>query len=580
MTDRQVLRRLLAFVRPYRAKLLLAVLCSVVSVAMSLLSPVLIGQAVDGMIAAGHVDFEAISAVLLRLAIVLAVGALFQWLVSNLTNIVTAGTVRDLRTAVFHRLLRVPLSLMDRTPHGQIIQRVVNDADAVGDGLLQGFTQLLSGSMTILGTMLFMFSMNAWIALAVVALTPLSMVIAEVIARGTHFTFLKQSNLQGEFGGFIEENVAGQKVLKLFGREAPTQDKLDEINARLYHWGYRAQIYPALTNPLTRFVNAMVYAAVGVIGTLFAVRGLLSVGRLTSFLSYAGQYTKPFNEVTGIMAQLQTAMASARRLMELLEQPIEQETEQKRMPDGHEIVLEDVSFRYVPDRPLIEHLNLTVRPGQRIAIVGPTGSGKTTLINLLMRYYDVTGGRILLGGVDLRDMDRDDLRACFGMVLQDTWLTQASVAENIAYGRPEATREEVVAAATAAYADGFISKLPQGYDTLLSEQGSNLSQGQKQLLCIARVMLQNPDMLILDEATSNIDTRTEWYVQQAFTKLMQGRTSFVVAHRLSTIREADVILVLRDGQVVEQGSHDELLARQGFYYQLYNSQFAGKEDEA
>ena len=575
MKNSEVFKRLMRFVKPYSGYLLLALVCAIIYVVMSLLCPVLIGNAVDQIIGKDQVDFASIGHTAMLLLIVIAVGAVFQWIMSMCTNTVSYKTVSDLRVNVFSKLIRVPLRFIDTTAHGNIINRVVSDVDAVSDGLLQGFTQLFTGVVTIIGTLGFMISIHPLIALVVVALTPVSMIIATLIARGTHKTFIKQSQIQGELGGHVEEMVAGQKLVKLFGHEKESEEKLGEINDRLYTWGYKAQIYPAFTNPLTRFVNGLVYASVGIAGALAAVNGSMTVGQLSCFLSYANQYTKPFNEVTGIMAQLQTAMASARRLMELMDEPTEKECDHpKKVPDRAVIAFEDVSFQYVPDRPLIEHFNLTVQPGQRIAVVGPTGCGKTTLINLLMRFYDVTDGRITLGGVDVRDMTRDDLRAHFGMVLQDTWLTQATVAENIAYGKPGATREEIVAAATAAHADGFIRRLADGYDTVLTEQGDNLSQGQKQLLCIARVMLMDPPMLILDEATSNIDTRTELNVQRAFAAMVKGRTSFVVAHRLSTIKESDVILVMRDGHVIEQGNHEELLARGGFYKQLYESQFA------
>ncbi len=575
MKNSEVFKRLMRFVKPYSGYLLLALVCAIIYVVMSLLCPVLIGDAVDQIIGKDQVDFASIGHTAMLLLIVIAVGAVFQWIMSMCTNTVSYKTVSDLRVNVFSKLIRVPLRFIDTTAHGNIINRVVSDVDAVSDGLLQGFTQLFTGVVTIIGTLGFMISIHPLIALVVVALTPVSMIIATLIARGTHKTFIKQSQIQGELGGHVEEMVAGQKLVKLFGHEKESEEKLGEINDRLYTWGYKAQIYPAFTNPLTRFVNGLVYASVGIAGALAAVNGSMTVGQLSCFLSYANQYTKPFNEVTGIMAQLQTAMASARRLMELMDEPTEKECDHpKKVPDRAVIAFEDVSFQYVPDRPLIEHFNLTVQPGQRIAVVGPTGCGKTTLINLLMRFYDVTEGKITLGGVDVRDMTRDDLRAHFGMVLQDTWLTQATVAENIAYGKPGATREEIVAAAKAAHADGFIRRLADGYDTVLTEQGDNLSQGQKQLLCIARVMLMDPPMLILDEATSNIDTRTELNVQRAFAAMVKGRTSFVVAHRLSTIKESDVILVMRDGHVIEQGNHEELLAKGGFYKQLYESQFA------
>lgn len=579
MSTKEVVKRLMHYVKPYGALLVGALVCAVIYVVMSLLSPVLIGQAVDGIIGPGQVDFAGIGRIALYLMFVLAAGGLFQWLMTLCTNKVCYRTVKDLRTEVFSRIIHVPLKFIDQNAHGNIINRIVNDVDSVSDGLLQGFTQLFTGVITILGTLGFMISINPWIALVVVALTPVSLVIATLIARGTHTTFLKQSRIQGELSGHVEEMLSGQKLVKLFGHEKASEEKLEEINQRLYVWGYKAQIYPAFTNPLTRFVNGLVYAAVGVAGALAAVRGVLTIGQLSCFLSYANQYTKPFNEVTGIMAQLQTAMAAARRLMALIDEPVEEEASPlQHLPQGNTpIAFEDVSFHYLPDRPLIEHFHLEVQPGQRIAIVGPTGCGKTTLINLLMRFYDVVDGAITLGGVDIRTVSRDELRSRFGMVLQETWLTQATVAENIGYGKPGATREEIIAAAKAAHADSFIRRLPQGYDTVISENGGNLSQGQKQLLCIARVMLMDPPMLILDEATSNIDTMTELRVQKAFAAMVKGRTSFVVAHRLSTIKEADRILVMNQGHVVETGTHETLLAQNGFYAKLYRSQFEAQE---
>ena len=579
MSTKEVVKRLMHYVKPYGALLVGALVCAVIYVVMSLLSPVLIGQAVDGIIGPGQVDFAGIGRIALYLVFVLAAGGLFQWLMTLCTNKVCYRTVKDLRTEVFSRIIHVPLKFIDQNAHGNIINRIVNDVDSVSDGLLQGFTQLFTGVITILGTLSFMISINPWIALVVVALTPVSLVIATLIARGTHTTFLKQSRIQGELSGHVEEMLSGQKLVKLFGHEKASEEKLEEINQRLYVWGYKAQIYPAFTNPLTRFVNGLVYAAVGVAGALAAVRGVLTIGQLSCFLSYANQYTKPFNEVTGIMAQLQTAMAAARRLMALIDEPVEEEASHlQHLPQGNTpIAFEDVSFHYLPDRPLIEHFHLEVQPGQRIAIVGPTGCGKTTLINLLMRFYDVVDGAITLGGVDIRTVSWDELRSRFGMVLQETWLTKATVAENIGYGKPGATREEIIAAAKAAHADSFIRRLPQGYDTVISENGGNLSQGQKQLLCIARVMLMDPPMLILDEATSNIDTMTELRVQKAFAAMVKGRTSFVVAHRLSTIKEADRILVMNQGHVVETGTHETLLAQNGFYAKLYRSQFEAQE---
>ena len=582
MNTKDVMKRLMAYVKPYRMLLVGALLCAIVYVVMSLLSPVLIGQAVDGIIGPGNVDFAQIGRVALELAVVLLAGGFFQWLMTLFTNKVCYRTVKDLRTQVFSRIQHVPLKFIDQNAHGNIINRIVNDVDSVSDGLLQGFTQLFTGVITILGTLGFMVSINPWIALVVVALTPVSLIIATLIARGTHKTFMKQSQIQGELGGHVEEMLGGQKVVKLFGHEQASEAKLDEINQRLYTWGYKAQIYPAFTNPLSRFVNGLVYAAVGVAGALTAVQGRLTIGQLSCFLSYANQYTKPFNEVTGIMAQLQTAMAAARRLITLIDEPVEQEPHPpKHLPGGKTaIAFHDVSFHYLPERPLIEHFNLDVQPGQRIAIVGPTGCGKTTLINLLMRFYDVVDGSITVGGVDIRNVPRDELRGRFGMVLQETWLTQATVAENIGYGKPGATREEIIAAAKAAHADSFIRRLPEGYDTVITENGGNLSQGQKQLLCIARVMLMDPPMLILDEATSNIDTMTELRVQKAFAAMVKGRTSFVVAHRLSTIKESDRILVMNQGHVVETGTHEELLAKGGFYARLYRSQFEAQEQQA
>lgn len=579
MSTKEVVKRLMHYVKPYAALLAGALVCAVIYVVMSLLSPVLIGEAVDGIIGPGQVDFAGIVRIALYLAFVLVAGGFFQWLMTLCTNKVCYRTVKDLRTEVFSRIIHVPLKFIDQNAHGNIINRIVNDVDAVSDGLLQGFTQLFTGVITILGTLGFMISINPWIALVVVALTPVSLVIATLIARGTHTTFLKQSRIQGELGGHVEEMLSGQKLVKLFGHEKASEEKLEEINQRLYVWGYKAQIYPAFTNPLTRFVNGLVYAAVGVAGALAAVRGVLTIGQLSCFLSYANQYTKPFNEVTGIMAQLQTAMAAARRLMALIDEPVEEEASSlQHLPEGKATIsFKDVSFHYLPERPLIEHFNLEVQPGQRIAIVGPTGCGKTTLINLLMRFYDVVDGAIALGGVDIRTVSRDELRSHFGMVLQETWLTQATVAENIGYGKPGATREEIVAAAKSAHADSFIRRLPQGYDTVISENGGNLSQGQKQLLCIARVMLMDPPMLILDEATSNIDTMTELRVQKAFAAMVKGRTSFVVAHRLSTIKESDRILVMDQGHVVETGTHEDLLAQNGFYAKLYRSQFEAQE---
>ena len=502
---------------------------------------------------------------------------------SYFTNVITYRTAKDLRIQLFQKLNGVPLRYIDRTAHGDFISRVVNDIDQVSDGLLQGFTQLFTGIITIVGTLVFMLMANVWVALLVFVLTPLSLFVASFIAKNSYKHFRGQTAIQGELSGYVEEMVANQKLVKAFNYEERSEKAFDEINARLYEQRQKAQFFSSLSNPSTRFVNAVVYAAVGLTGAVSAIAGHISVGQISMFLSYAQQYTKPFNEVTGIITQLQTAFASAQRVFAVLDEPVEE-------PDASDAIvatsckgqvdIEKVGFAYDPSRPLIENMNLKVKPGQRVAIVGPTGCGKTTLINLLMRFYDVNAGQISIDGTPIRSMTRNSMRSLFGMVLQESWLFSGTIRENIAYGKPDATDEEVEAAAKAAYAHSFIKRLPKGYDTVIAEDGGNISQGQRQLLCIARVMLVDPPMLILDEATSNIDTRTEILVQEAFQKMMEGRTSFVVAHRLSTIREADVILVMNQGHVVEQGTHQELLAKDGFYANLYNSQFARTEETA
>ena len=574
---KQILKRVLAFSKPYAGYLVLALVSAVVSVGMTLYAPILIGRGIDLIIGPGNVDFRGIFYDIVLLACVVAVGALFQWGLAQCTNILAYRTVRDLRIAVFDKLERVPLKFIDSNAHGDLISRVVNDIDQVSDGLLQGFTQLFTGVVTILGTLGFMLSVSPVIALVVVVLTPLSLFVAAFIAKRSYQKFREQSET---LSGYAEELVGGQRVVKAFGYEDRAQDAFEEINARLYSCGVKAQFYSSLTNPCTRFVNAMVYAAVGVCGAIAALRGGLTVGQLSAFLQYANQYTKPFNEISGVVTELQTAIACAGRVFEVLDS----QDETPDAPDAlamqesrGQVNLDNVSFSYNPEKRFIENLNLYANPGQRIAIVGPTGCGKTTVINLLMRFYDVDAGEIRVDEVDIRKITRSSLRGQFGMVLQDTWLFAGTVRDNIAYGRPDATQEQIVAAAKAAHAHSFIKRLPQGYDTVLSEDGGNLSQGQRQLLSIARVMLTDPPMLILDEATSSIDTRTEIYVQRAFTKMMEGRTCFIVAHRLSTIREADCILVMRDGQIVEQGTHESLLRKSGFYAQLYNSQFARAE---
>ena len=571
---KQILKRVLGFSRPYIGYLVLALISAVLSVGMTLYAPILIGRGIDQIIGPGNVDFKAILSDIAWLAGTVAVGALFQWLLAQCTNILAYRTVRDLRVSVFDKLERVPLKYIDSNAHGDLISRVVNDIDQVSDGLLQGFTQLFTGVVTILGTLGFMLSVSPWIALVVVVLTPLSLFVSAFIAKRSYQKFREQSETRGELSGYAEELVGGQRIVKAFGYEQRAQETFEEINARLYDCGVKAQFYSSLTNPCTRFVNAMVYAAVGVCGAIAALRGGLTIGQLSAFLQYANQYTKPFNEISGVVTELQTAIACAGRVFEVLDSPDE-------TPDPADAVvmaeskgqvnLHDVSFSYHPGKRFIEALNLYANPGQRIAIVGPTGCGKTTIINLLMRFYDVDAGEILVDDVDIRHITRASLRGQFGMVLQDTWLFAGTVRENIAYGRPDATQEQVAAAAKAAHAHSFIKRLAQGYDTVLAEDGGNLSQGQ--LLSIARVMLTDPPMLILDEATSSIDTRTEIYVQRAFTRMMEGRTCFIVAHRLSTIRNADCILVVRDGNVVERGTHEELMRQKGFYYEMHQAQY-------
>ena len=579
--NKQVLKRLLTYTKPYFGFLVLALICAVISVTLSLLVPVLIGDAVDLIIGPGQVDFDGLPMILWWLAGCIVGSSLFQWLMSYCTNVITYRTVKDLRIQLFNKLSAVPLKFIDQTAHGNIINRVVNDIDQVSDGLLQGFTQLFTGVVTIVGTLLFMLFADPLITLVVVVLTPLSLFVASFIAKNSYKHFRNQTVTQGELTGYIEEMIGNQKLVKGFGYEERAEKKFGTINEKLYGQGQKAQFYSSLSNPCTRFVNAIVYAAVGIIGAISAIYGRLTVGQISMFLSYANQYTKPFNEITGIVTQLQSAFASAQRVFAVLDEvpeiPDDPQALRKTSCEGR-VELSDVSFSYDPERPLIENLNLLVHPGNRIAIVGPTGCGKTTLINLLMRFYDVNEGAISVDGTDIRNITRNSLRGSYGMVLQESWLFSGTVRDNIAYGKPDATDEEVKAAAKAAHAHGFIRRLPNGYNTIIAEDGGNLSQGQRQLLCIARVMLVDPPMLILDEATSNIDTRTELYVQEAFQKMMEGRTSFIVAHRLSTIKNADTILVMDKGHIIEQGNHQELLHKRGFYYRLYNSQFAASEE--
>ena len=573
------LTRVLHKIRPYSLFVVCSLIVAAVSVAAQLYIPILCGDAIDLMLGKGNVDFAGVGRIIVEVLVVAVVAAFAQWLLSVCNNHITFSVSRDLRNEALRKIQTLPLSYLDSHPSGDIVSRMVADVDTFADGLLMGFTQLFSGVLTILGTLLFMLSENVVITLVVVCITPLSLLVASFLAKRSYKYFQGQSSVRGEQTALVNEMIEGQKVVQAFGHEAESLDAFDEVNGRLQDVSLKAIFFSSMTNPATRFVNNIVYAGVGLVGALYAVRGGITIGQLSVFLNYANQYTKPFNEISGVVTELQNALACAARVFELLDaddQIPEAENAAVLQPDGH-VQLEDVSFRYLPDRPLIEGLSLDVKPGQRIAIVGPTGCGKTTLINLLMRFYDVNGGAIKVSGTDIRDVTRASLRGSYGMVLQDTWLRAGTVRENIAYGKPDATLEEVVAAAKAAHADSFIRRLPEGYDTVIAEDGGNISQGQKQLLCIARVMLCLPPMLILDEATSSIDTRTEVRIQKAFARMMQGRTSFIVAHRLSTIREADVILVMKDGHIVEQGNHDELLAAGGFYAKLYNSQFEGVE---
>ena len=573
------LNRVLHKIRPYSAFVVCSLLVAAVSVAAQLYIPILCGDAIDKMLGKGNVDLAGVLRIAVSILVVAAVAALAQWLLSVCNNRITFSVSRDLRNEALRKIQTLPLSYLDSHPSGDIVSRMVADVDTFADGLLMGFTQLFSGILTIFGTLLFMLRENVPITLVVVCITPLSLVVAGFLAKRSYGYFQSQSTVRGKQTALVNEMIEGQKVVQAFGHEAESLAAFDEVNGQLQEVSLKAIFFSSLTNPATRFVNNIVYAGVGLVGALYAVRGGITIGQLSVFLSYANQYTKPFNEISGVVTELQNALACAARVFELLDaedQVPEAENAAALQPDGH-VQLQDVSFRYLPDRPLIEGLSLDVQPGQRIAIVGPTGCGKTTLINLLMRFYDVNSGSIKVSDTDIRDVTRASLRGSYGMVLQDTWLRAGTVRENIAYGKPDATMDEVIAAAKAAHAHSFIRRLPDGYDTVIAEDGGNISQGQKQLLCIARVMLCLPPMLILDEATSSIDTRTEVRIQAAFARMMQGRTSFIVAHRLSTIREADVILVMKDGHIVEQGNHDELLAQGGFYAKLYNSQFEGVE---
>ncbi|NBH34225.1 ABC transporter ATP-binding protein [Clostridiaceae bacterium] len=573
---KSTLSRILNYIGVYKWLVLFSLALAGVSVASTLYVPILVGEGVDLILGPGNVDFAGLAVILKQIAAIVLLTALAQWLMNHINNQITYHVVKDIRTRAFNHLEVLPLSYLDTHLYGDTISRIIADIDQFSEGLLMGFTQLFTGVLTILGTLGFMLAVNPLITVVVVVVTPLSLFVASYIAKKTYAMFQLQSKTRGELTSLVDEMIGNQKVVQAFGYEKEAEKRFEEINERLRSCSLRAIFFSSITNPATRFVNSMVYASVGVAGAYAAIKGLLSVGQLSIFLSYANQYTKPFNEISGVVTELQNALACAARVFELMDEPaISPENNAVRLEkaDGR-VALQDVSFSYNPENPLIEHLNLDVKPGQRIAIVGPTGCGKTTLINLLMRFYDVRGGEIRVSGMDIRRVTRKSLRANYGMVLQETWLKSGTIRENIAYGKPEASLEEIIQAAKAAHAHSFIKRMHDGYDTIISEDGGNLSQGQKQLLCIARVMLCLPPMLILDEATSSIDTRTEIRIQKAFATMMQGRTSFIVAHRLSTIREADVILVMKDGHIIEQGTHDTLLTQNGFYKNLYESQFS------
>ena len=573
-----MIMRIWKHIRKYWFYIVCSLIFAALSVASQLYVPILTGNAIDHMIGVGKVDFAGVAAIVRVIVAATAVTAISQWIFGICNNKITYNVSRDLRNAAIAKIQRLPVSYLDAHPTGDLVSRVIADVEQFADGLLMGFTQFFTGVLTILGTLGFMLYVNVPITLVVVCVIPLSFIVAGFIAKKTYRNFHMQTEVRGEQTAFINEMIEGQKVVQAFCHEKENVDQFDEMNERLQKASLKAIFFSSITNPATRFVNNVVYAGVALVGALFAVSGGISVGQLSCFLSYANQYTKPFNEISGVVTELQNAMACASRIFELLD-------EEERTPDKADarvlteeqvdgtVEISDVSFSYVPDRKLIEHFNLSVKPGERVAIVGPTGCGKTTMINLLMRFYDVDAGKICVSGTDIRDISRISLRRSYGMVLQDTWLKSGTIYENIAYGRPDATKEQVIEAAKAAHAHSFIKRLPDGYDTVISEDGGNISQGQKQLLCIARVMLCLPPMLILDEATSSIDTRTEIKIQQAFANMMKGRTSFIVAHRLSTIREADIILVMDSGKVIEQGTHEELLAEKGFYAKLYNSQY-------
>ena len=575
--QKKTLKKVMKYIKKYRVRVVMSLIFAAVTVITTLYLPILTGNAVDLMVEKGKVDFAGLKPIVKTMLIVLAITGVAQWIMNICNNYITYHVVQDIRKDAMDRIQIVPLKYLDGHAAGDIVSRVIADVDQFADGLLMGFTQAFTGVMTIVGTLVFMLQINVWFTLVVILVTPLSFFVAGFIAKKSYTMFQMQSKERGAQTALIDEMIGNQRVVQAYGHEKRSLEQFDEINGRLEKYSLRATFFSSITNPATRFVNNLVYAGVGIVGAFFAIHGMLSVGRLTSFLSYANQYTKPFNEISGVITELQNAIACAARVFELMEA----EPQEPDKPDAIELTqvkgaveLKNVSFSYVPEQKLIRDFNLTVKPGQRVAIVGPTGCGKTTVINLLMRFYDVNKGVIAVDGTDIRNMTRASLRSNIGMVLQETWLKDGTIRDNIIMGKPDATEEEIIAAAKATHAHSFIKRLPQGYDTVVREDGDNLSQGQKQLLCITRVMLCQPPMLILDEATSSIDTRTEIRIQRAFEKLMKGRTSFIVAHRLSTIKNADIILVMKDGNIIEQGSHESLLAQNGFYANLYNSQFA------
>lgn len=575
--NNSTLKKVLGRIARYRLNAVLSILLSAVYVGLSLYVPILAGRAIDNIIAPGSVDYAQIMLELTKIAVVAAIAALAQWLMNIINNSMTYNVVKDMRTEAFDRLMKLPLSYIDAHPYGETVSRIIADVDQFADGLLLGFSQLFTGILTIIGTLIFMLSVNAPITLAVVILTPLSLFVARFIARRTHSMFARQGEDRAEQTAFVEEMIGNQKVVQAFAHEQANEERFDEINKRLSESSLQAIFYSSITNPATRFINSLVYAAVGLTGAFAAVAGSITVGGLSAFLSYANQYTKPFNEISGVITEFQNALVCAERIFALIEEPTEEPDASNACVLDHAegiVQANAVAFSYVADRPLIKCLDLDVKSGERVAIVGPTGCGKTTLINLLMRFYDVNAGSISVDGTDIRNITRHSLRRNYGMVLQETWLKEGTIRDNIVMGKPDATEKEIIDAAKAAHSHGFITRLPNGYDTVIGEDGGSLSQGQKQLLCITRVMLCLPPMLILDEATSSIDTRTEQHIQHAFAQLMQGRTSFIEAHRLSTIKNADMILVMKDGDIIEKGKHDELVARGGFYAALYNSQFA------